>query len=199
MAQDELKVKAVGTVHNVADLGTKPLPRARIQLILYWCNIFTARRERIGEDEHERMAASSANRGQITKLTKMLNRILLLEGLEKVAGHGIEEKVEKSTFPWITCLMFLLVILLAAAACLIYKMWQRIENLERNAASVQDRLEIYNVRIEASSMELHEKSDKLKMYMSRTRAMLTRLNSKKVSGSAGTIPRSPTETSTSKD
>ena len=30
---------------------------------------------------------------------------------------------------------------------------------------MQDRLEIYHVRIEASSMELHEKSDKLKMYV----------------------------------
>ena len=106
VAQDELKVKAVGTVHNVADLGRKSLPRARIQLILYWCNIFTARHERLGEDEHERMAASSANRGQITKLAKMLNRILLLEGLEQAAGHGIEEKIEKSTFPWTTCYMF---------------------------------------------------------------------------------------------
>ena len=94
----------------------------------------------------------------------MLNRILLLEGLEQVAGHGIEEKVERSTFPCITCLMFLLVILLVTAACLIYKMWQRVESLERNAASVQDKLEIYNVRIETSSAELHEKSDKLKMY-----------------------------------
>ena len=40
VAQGDLEVKAVGTVANVADLGTKPLAKARVNLILHWCQIY---------------------------------------------------------------------------------------------------------------------------------------------------------------
>lgn len=48
-ARGDVEVKAVGTVANVADLGTKPLAKARVNLILQWCQIYNADGERIGQ------------------------------------------------------------------------------------------------------------------------------------------------------
>ena len=49
VAQDELQVRAVGTVYNIPDLGTKPLTKSRVSLILYWCNSRRSDGERPGQ------------------------------------------------------------------------------------------------------------------------------------------------------
>ena len=91
MTQEELRVKSVGTVYNVSDLGTRPLSKARIQLILYWCKINNKEHQRLGVDEHQRVADGLVSKGKINRLAKLLNRILLLEGLEHVAGNFMDE------------------------------------------------------------------------------------------------------------
>ena len=87
VAQGGLEVKAVGTVSNVADLGTKPLPKARVNLFLHWCQTYNGNGERIGQEEHYNLEERAVNKSKIQRLAKLLNRILLLEGLEHVAGE----------------------------------------------------------------------------------------------------------------
>lgn len=64
VAQRELNVKAVRTAYNVADLGTKPLTRARIHLILRWRRNYDAQGHRLGEEEHERFQEETISRGR---------------------------------------------------------------------------------------------------------------------------------------
>ena len=90
VAQQKFNVKAVGTVYNIADLGTKPLTRSRIELILYWCRNYNARGERLGQEEHDRVQEGTTSRRSIQRIAKFLHRIILLEGLEQVAGERIE-------------------------------------------------------------------------------------------------------------
>ena len=61
VAQGDLEVKAVGTVANVADLGTKPLPKARVNLILNWCQIYNGDGELLGQEEHRRLEERSVS------------------------------------------------------------------------------------------------------------------------------------------
>ena len=57
----DLEVKAVGTVANVTDLGTKPLPKARVNLILNWCQIYNGDGELLGQEEHRRLEERSVS------------------------------------------------------------------------------------------------------------------------------------------
>ena len=71
VAQGDLEVKAVGTVANVADPGTKPLSKA----LLHWCQIYNGEGERIGQEEHQRLEEGSESRSKLQRLAKLLNRI----------------------------------------------------------------------------------------------------------------------------
>ena len=69
VAQEELQVRAVGTVYNIADLGTKPLTKnrtslGRLCLILYWCNARRSDGERLGQEEHSRLQEMSVSQDQ---------------------------------------------------------------------------------------------------------------------------------------
>ena len=94
IAQGDFDVKAVGPVANVADLGTKPLSKARVNLILHWRQIYNGDGgEGIGQEEQQHREEMSISRCKIQRLAKLLNRILLLEGLEHVAGERMEVNV----------------------------------------------------------------------------------------------------------
>ena len=53
VAEAIMEVKQVGTTYNLADVGTKPLGKNRLQLLLHWCNARTASGERVGWQEAE--------------------------------------------------------------------------------------------------------------------------------------------------
>lgn len=46
-----LEVRQVGTAFNLADIGAKPLSKARLELLPYWCNARDAEGNRVGEKE----------------------------------------------------------------------------------------------------------------------------------------------------
>ena len=135
MAQDELKVKPVGAVYNVSDLATKPLSKARIQLILYWCKVNNKDHQRLGQEEYNRVADGLISKGKIVRLAKLLNRILLLEGLEHVAGNYVTEngmcivedkRTLSSTASLVVGILLLLVLLLAGAVYMLWKSFREV-------------------------------------------------------------------------
>ena len=97
VAQKTLNVKPIGTVYYIADLGTKPLTKARIHLILYWCNTYNGQGRRIGQDEHDGLTEGNASRSSVKRLSKFLHRIMLLEGLKRVAGERIYVETDNNT------------------------------------------------------------------------------------------------------
>ena len=114
MAQEELQVKAVGTTYNVADLGTKPLSRSRITLILYWCNTRNSDDERIGEEEFVKLEENKVNRIKINKLAKLLNRILLFGGLEQATAARSEAVEEVPTRSYGVLILIMVMMLMIA-------------------------------------------------------------------------------------
>ena len=141
VAQDELQVRAVGTVYNIPDLGTKPLTKSRVSLILYWCNSRRSGGKRLGQEEHSRLEETRVSRVKISKLTKLPNRILLVEGLEQVAGARSEDyetvKNEGNSWLWI-CFILVAVGVIIVLACAVAMMWKRIRILEDEILEMKD-------------------------------------------------------------
>ena len=166
VAQEELRVKSVGTVHNVSDLGTKPLSKARIQLILYWCKINNKEHQRLGVDEHQRVADGLINKGKINRLAKLLNRILLLEGLEQVAGNvmdesttclAVEERSTSSMARWVIGILILMVIFLAGV---VYLLWKSLREVKEDLHELRQDCKTDGMMISAIDYEVKESERK---------------------------------------
>ena len=165
VAQEELQVRAVGTVYNIADLGAKPLTKNRISLILHWCNARRSDGERLGQEEHSRLQEMSVSRVKISKLAKLLNRILLLEGLEQVAGsreENMEVELKKDNGWWwwwyfIIVTMVVIISLLAAMAL----MWRRVKALEDKIQQMKDDNHVDVMTQGAMTHEVEEKVKRL--------------------------------------
>ena len=141
VAQGGLEVKAVGTVSNVADLGTKPLPKARVNLPLHWCQMYNGNGERIGQEEHYNLEEREVSKSKIQRLAKLLNRILLLEGLEHVAGERGEVDMTTPTEQssgWMKVLIVILFMVICALIFFIYQLWKKLERMEVRLQSVAD-------------------------------------------------------------
>ena len=166
VAQEELRVKPVGTIRNVADLGTKPLSRTRIMLILYWCNTRSGDDEKIGEEEYIKMEESRVSRVKIQKLAKLLNRILLVGGLEQATAsrtEGHEEKVEQSSNIMMVILV-VMTLMVAALAWVVYKLWGIIEELKTKIADAKDSAYVNGVSTRAYVQGMREELKELKKY-----------------------------------
>lgn len=50
--------------------------------------------ELLGQEEHQRLEETTLSKNKIHRLAKLFNRILLLEGLEHVAGERASVEVE---------------------------------------------------------------------------------------------------------
>ena len=170
VAQGDLEVKAVGTVANVADLGTKPLPMARVNLILHWCQIYNGEGERIGQEEHQRLEEGSVSRSKIQRLAKLLNRILLLEGLEHVAGERVSVQDETTVTNYSGWLWIFIVFLIAVIAVLIfgmYKLWKKLERMEARLQEVIDDVKVDGMMVGAYGHEAQEGLAQVKKYVER--------------------------------
>ena len=166
VAQEELRVKAVGTLHNVADLGTKPLSRNRIMLILYWCNTRSGDDEKLGEEEYTKMEESRMNRVKIQKLAKLLNRILLVGGLEQATAsrtEGLEEKVEKSN-GIMMMVVVVMALMIAPLAWAVYKLWGIVEELKTKIADAKDSAYVNGVSTRAYVQGMREEMKEMKSY-----------------------------------
>ena len=49
VASGSLEVKQIGTAYNLADIGTKPLSKVRLRLLLFWCHARDGDGERVGD------------------------------------------------------------------------------------------------------------------------------------------------------
>ena len=168
VAQGDLEVKAVGTVANVADLGTKPLAKARVNLILHWCQIYNGGGERIGQEEQQRLEESSVSRSKIQRLAKLLNRILLLEGLEHVAGERVsmEEKITVTNHTqWLWAFIVVLMMVIAVLIFGIYQLWKRLERMETRLQQVVDDVKVDGVMVGAYGHETKEAIAQVKKYV----------------------------------
>ena len=166
MAQEELRVKSVGTVYNVADLGTKPLSKARIHLILYWCRTNNKEHQRLGVGEHHRMADGLVSKGKIDRLAKLLNRILLLEGFEHVAGNSmdesntclaVEERSTSSMARWVIGILVLTIILLAGV---VYLLWKSLREVKEVLYELRQDCKTDGMMISAIDYEVKESERK---------------------------------------
>ena len=133
VAQQEFNVKAVGTVFNIADLGTKPLTKARIDLILYWRRSYSVRGERLGQEEHDRVQEGTSRRIRIQRIAKFLHRIILLGGLAQVAGERVDTNIESnpgSEKSWLILLTLFLEAIVVILCGIVYKLWKRLVLIE---------------------------------------------------------------------
>ena len=170
VAQGDLEVKAVGTVSNVVDLGTKPLPKARVNLLLHWCQMYNGNGERIGQEEHYNLEERAVSRSKIQRLAKLLNRILLLEGLEHVAGERSEfdmiTPTEQSS-GWMKVLIVILFMVICVLIFFIYQLWKKLERMETRLQRVTDDEKVNGMMVGAYGHEAQEGLAKLKKYVER--------------------------------
>ena len=158
VAQEELQARAVGTVYNIADLGTKPLTKNRISLILHWCNARRRDGERLGQEEHGRLQEMSVSQVKISKLAKLLNRILLLEDLEQVAGVREIEPVENGKWWWWWFFIVMIVaVLIFSMMVMVAMMWKRIKALETVIQQMKDDSHVDVMTQGAMTYEVEEK------------------------------------------
>ena len=87
VANGSLKVKQIGTAYSLADIGTKPLSKVRLRLLLFWCHARDGDGARVGEKEHQQFQEQHVEKGKIMKVAKFLNRLMMVSGLELAAGE----------------------------------------------------------------------------------------------------------------
>ena len=96
VADGTLEVQQISTTLNLADIGTKPLGRNRLQLLLFWCNARDGNGGRVGEKEHETYATQRIEKGKVMKIAKYLKQLILVGGLELAAGSRPAMELDKS-------------------------------------------------------------------------------------------------------
>ena len=85
-------ISQISTTWNVADIGTKPLSKQRMQLLLHEVGVHSGNGEfRVGQEEFEQQSLRHTGGPQISKLAKAVARVIMVLGLEplSVAGAGI--------------------------------------------------------------------------------------------------------------
>ena len=170
VAQKELNVKAVGVAYNVADLGTKPLTRARINLILHWCHNYDGQGHRLGEEEHERFQEETISRGKIQRLAKFLHRIIVLGSLEQVAGERVEAEVNLqagSETGWLFILTLFLCVVVVVLCGVIYKLWRRLLMVEDEIIEIKEGQKVDGMMIGAYGHESQEQVQMVRQYAQR--------------------------------
>ena len=106
-ASKELVVKQVGTVYNISDINTKPMSRARLQVLLYWCGVRDGNGDPVGEEEVFKLKENQVNKAKIMRIAKMLYTVVAFGGLEQATAEKIPfrfdlEPVEPPSFLWIS-------------------------------------------------------------------------------------------------
>ena len=153
VADGSMSVRQVNTVLNVADIGTKPLSRSRLDLLLYWCNARTGDGQRIGEKQYETFQEQHFEKGRIMKMAKFLNRLVMVGGLELAAGSRVEPVVEEE-IPYLGWRILLTFIVIALVVAGFAWMWKRIKHLEWALRRLQDELDVQRADFSNSFNEL---------------------------------------------
>ena len=57
----ELEVKQIGTIHNVSDIGTKPLSQQRLKFFVRTCHAIYGDGNKVGEKERQEVEEQRCN------------------------------------------------------------------------------------------------------------------------------------------
>ena len=116
-----LEVKQVSTLLNIGDVGTKPLGKGRLYALMCWCNVFTKERLPVGEEEIAKAKATHYNKTSVMRISKLIQRVVLIGGLEQASGElvpfrmdleTVEAYKERSwTFIYITVMLIFFVVI----------------------------------------------------------------------------------------
>lgn len=138
-----MEVKQISTVLNLADIGTKPLSKSRLRLLLHWCHAMNGDGSRVGEQENQEFERNHLEKGKIMKVAKHLNRIIFLSGLELAAGSKLEDNYTEASyviqipFHWMAFLM-----VFGFLTFVIVILWSKVQALEKKVTFLQNRIEM---------------------------------------------------------
>ena len=161
VATKEMEVIQVSTSKNISDIGTKALSQMRLKLLMFWCNMRSADGARIGEQEFQEEEERQRQKGNVMRLAKLLNRMVLLGGLGQATAErmSIEEELlqqqpEETWRRWLAVILFLIVLMLVGFINLVRKE-KRLRDEVENIRNEQERLqmELREQRAEQSRCE----------------------------------------------
>ena len=92
-----MEVKQISTLLNIGDIGTKPLGKSRLQALMFWCKIYNKDGTPIGEDEASRVKEANINKAKIMRVAKLLQKVVILGGLEQAYGELIPFRMDLET------------------------------------------------------------------------------------------------------
>ena len=161
VATKEMEVIQVSTSKNISDIGTKALSQMRLKLLMFWCNMRSADGARIGEQEFQEEEERQRQKGNVMRLAKLLNRMVLSGGLGQATAErmSIEEELlqqqpEETWRRWLAVILFLIVLMLVGFINLVRKE-KRLRDEVENIRTEQERLqmELREQRAEQSRCE----------------------------------------------
>eukprot|EP00435_Cladocopium_sp_Y103_P052743 s680_g16.t1 len=89
--QKEIQVGQVATQWNYSDIGTKPLSKARMFMLLNQVGAMDPEsRTAIGQEEFEEAVAKECGHQQLKRFTKAVLRMAAVWGLEPLTSHGVD-------------------------------------------------------------------------------------------------------------
>ena len=139
VASGELEVRQIGTTKNISDIGTKPLSRSRLKLLLYWLQARDAEGERVGQQECEQFNEQHIEKGKVMKIAKYLNRLVFVSGLELATGARVEPDLSENT-NYIEKLFY--IIMIVAAIFLVWWLRRKFRDLENRIVILESELEV---------------------------------------------------------
>ena len=92
-----LEVKQISTLLNIGDIGTKPLGKGRLYALMCWCNVFTKEGVPVGEEEAAKAKETHYNKTSVMRITKLLQRVVLIGGLEQASGELVPFRMDLET------------------------------------------------------------------------------------------------------
>ena len=99
------------------------------------------------------MGEGNASRGKIQKLAKLLHRIVLLEGLEQVAGERMHDEFKEAMQPTNGLLVLALVAVVISLAIIIYLLWKKVKVIENELTEIKDNAKTNGMMIGAYGHE----------------------------------------------
>ena len=124
----------VPTLLNFSDIGTKCLPRARLNFLLHEVGAMDpTTHEMVGQEEHAMVMEQSRSKEAVCKLVKFVKRMSLVLGVQGLESFGAEAadaetcKIsDEGDNGWWMIWIFLLMLLVlwAGTAIAVYKVWK---------------------------------------------------------------------------
>ena len=149
----EVVMGQVPTLLNFSDIGTKCLPRARLNFLLHEVGAMDpTTHEMVGQEEHAMVMEQSRSKEAVCKLVKFVKRMSLVLGVQGLESFGAEavdaetckisNEVNEGDDGWWMIWIFLLMLLVlwVGSAIAVYKVWRKLEtDLQHCCAQLADQ------------------------------------------------------------